>query len=127
MDKNIIDLQRNSKAVCVVIKNNEKEKLTPSILMKASVSDKFLYSGERPPFAEKVDNKCRDNKICYFVILDIDKIPFESQNRYISLVKDREFNGYNLPKNCIIVFTVDDEKSLKNISPDLYHYAVVVF
>lgn len=127
MIKELIDLQRNSNATCVVIENIDSEKLSPIVSMKANVSDKFLLTGSIPPFAYKIDEKCKKNKLCYFVIKGIDEISTEQQNRYVSLVKDRELNGYYLPKNCIIVFTVKDRSTLKNISQDLYHFAVVAF
>ena len=127
MIKELIDLQRNSKATCAIIKTDEYNNLSPSLSMKANVSDKFLLSSKLPPFAEKLDEKCAKNKICYFIITEIDKISIDEQDRYVGLVKDREFNGYNLPDNCIIVFTVKDKNSLKNISPKIYHFAVVAF
>ena len=127
MIKELIDLQRNSKATCAIIKTDEYNNLSPSISMKANVSDKFLLSSKLPPFAEKLDEKCGKNKICYFIITEIDKISIEQQDRFVGLVKDREFNGYNLPDNCTIVFTVKDKNSLKNISPKIYHFAVVAF
>ena len=95
--------------------------------MKANVSDKFLYSNKLPPFADKLNDKCAKNKLCYFVISQIDEVSTLEQDRFVGLVKDREFNGYILPDNCIIVFTVKDKSTLKNISPDLYHFAVNAF
>ena len=127
MIKELIDLQRNSKATCAIIKTDEYNYLSPVISMKANVSDKFLLSNKLPPFAEKLDEKCAKNKICYFVITEIDNISIEEQDRFVGLIKDREFNGYILPDNCIIVFTVKDKNSLKNISPKIYHFAVVAF
>ena len=127
MIKELVDLQRNSKATCAVIPTIEFKKLSPAITMKANVSDKFLFAGYKPPFAEKIDNKSKLSKICYFIITDIDELSIESQNRFVGLVKDREMNGYNLPNNCIIVFTVKDNASLKKMSPELYHFAVVAF
>lgn len=127
MNLDLINLQRNSKATCAIIKNDDYKKLVSCISMKASVSDNFLFKGDKPPFAEKIDKKSRTDEICYFVITEIDKVSFEQQNRFIGLVKDRELNGYYLPNNCIIVFTVQDETVLKNISPDLYHFAVIAF
>ena len=127
MIKELIDLQRNSKATCVIITNDDYRKLSPTVTMKANVSDKFLFTGGKPPFADKIDNKSNLSKICYFVITGIDELSIEDQNRYVGLVKDRELNGYYLPKNCIIVFTVKDKSTLKNISQDLYHFAVVAF
>lgn len=127
MIKELIDLQRNSNATCVVIENIDSEKLSPTVSMKANVSDKFLLTGSIPPFADKIDEKCKKNKLCYFVIKGIDEISTEQQNRYVSLVKDRELNGYYLPKNCIIVFTVQNRSTLKKVSQELYHFAVVAF
>lgn len=127
MIKELIDLQRNSKATCVIVKTDEYKNLSPIISMKANVSDNFLLSDKLPPFAEKLDKKCEKNKVCYFVITEIDNISIENQDRFVGLIKDREFNGYILPDNCIIVLTVKDKSTLKNISPDIFHLAVVAF
>lgn len=127
MIKELIDLQRNSKATCVIIKTDEYNNLSPVISMKANVSDKFLLSSKLPPFADKVDAKSKSSEICYFVITGIEEISIEQQNRYVGLVKDREMNGYYLPDNCIIVFTVKDRAGLKKVSQELYHFAVVAF
>lgn len=127
MMRELIDLQRNSKATCAIIRTEEYNNLSPVISMKANVSDKFLFSSELPPFAEKLSEKCAKNKVCYFVITAIDDISIDEQDRFVGLIKDREFNGYILPNNCIIVFTVKDKSTLKNISPNIYHFAVVAF
>ncbi len=127
MIKELIDLQRNSKATCVIVRTDEYNKLTSTIVMKANVSDKFLFTGSKPPFAEKLDIKSKKNEICYFVITGIDEISVEQQNRYVGLVKDREMNGYYLPDNCVLIFTVKDKSALKTLSPELYHFAVVAF
>ncbi len=127
MNKALIDLQRNSKATCVIVRTDEYKKLPSVISMKAGVSDSFLFAGVKPPFADKVEAKSKTNELCYFVITGIDEISTERQDRYVALVKDREFNGYFLPENCIIVFTVKDNLALKNVSPQLYHFAVVAF
>jgi len=127
MIKELIDLQRNSKATCTIIETSEYKLLKPAISIKASVSDKFLFAGEKPAFADKLNEKCGKTSLCYFVITEIDEISLEKQERFIGLVKDREINGYTLPDNCVIVFTVKDKVALKNLSKDLYHFAVVAF
>ncbi len=127
MIKELIDLQRNSNATCVIVETDEYNKLSPVISMKASVSDKFLFTGEKPPFANKISERCEKYKLCYFVITDLDTVSIVKQDRFEGLVKDREFNGYTLPNNCIIVFTVKDKSALKNISPNIYRFAVVAF
>lgn len=127
MIKELIDLQRNSKATCAFIKTEDVPQLSPTLTMKANVSDRFLLTGDKPPFADKIELKSKTNEICYFVITEIDELSVEDQNRYVGLVKDREMNGYYLPNNCIIVFTVKDRVGLKKVSQELYHFAVVAF
>lgn len=127
MNKDLIELQKGLKATCVIVPTHECTELSQTLAMSANVSDKFLFAGENPPFAEKIENKSKKGKICYFVITGIDEVAFEKQNRFVGLVKDREFNGYNLPNNCVIVFTVKDRDSLKKVSQEIYRFAVVAF
>lgn len=127
MIKELIDLQRNSKATCAIIKTDEYNTLSPVVSMKASVSDKFLLAENRPPFADKIDEKSAKSEICYFVVTELDSVSMDMQNRFVGLVKDRQINDYTLPNNCVIVFTVKDKSALKNVSPELYHFAVVAF
>lgn len=124
MNINLINLQRNSKATCVVIKNEDYNKLSPYVSIKAKVSDNFLFS---TTFSQKIDEKSEKSEVSYFIIQNIDEVSEELQARFIGLVKDREINGYALPDNCIIVFTVKDEEGLKSIIPQLYHFVVVAF
>ena len=75
-------------------------------------------------FKEIIFNK---EGIDYFIITEIDKLKENLQDKYYQIVKDREFNGYKLPENMIIVLTVEDRESLKKISQELYHFCVVAF
>ena len=124
MNKRLIELQINNNN-CVIVLEEEYKKLSPIISMQANVSDKFLFLGSKPPFADKIDQKCASNDKCYFVIKGIDQVSKAEQERFIGLVKDRELNGYFLPRNCIIVFTVQSAKTIKNISGELYTFAIV--
>jgi len=127
MIKELVSLQRNSKSTCVIVDGEEFKKLPNVVSMPASVSDKFLFTNNIPPFAEKIDAKCNKHNLCHFVIKNIDEVSIQEQERFVGLVKDREFNGYNLPQNCIIVFTVKDLVSLKKLSPILFNLSVVAF
>ena len=69
MIKELIDLQRNANATCVVIENVDSEKLSPIVIMKANVSDKFLLTGSIPPFADKIDEQCKKNKLYNYLII----------------------------------------------------------
>ena len=75
-------------------------------------------------FKEKTSNK---EELDYFIISEIDQLNESLQNKYYQIVKDREFCGYKLPKDMIIVLTVKDREGLKNISQELYHFCVVAF
>ena len=129
MNKELIQLQRGCSATCVVIKEENYKELGQAVLMDARIKDEFLFASSlgNPIFREKLDSVSSNGNLTYFIIRGIDEITEDMQNRYIGLVKDREFNGYNLPNNVIIVFTVKDREGLKKISKDLYHFCVVAF
>ena len=127
MNKELIDLQRGSKATCVVIKNSDSNKLENSVFMDSRISDSWLFGAKmgNPIFKEKVDIISRKSEIGYFVITNFDSLPIDEQNKYVSLIKDREFIGYTLPDNIIIVLAIENEEGLKKISPEVYHFCVV--
>ncbi len=125
MNKALIDLQRGSSASSAIILNDDTRKLGNALLVKADVSDKFLFGDALPGFAKRLEEKSKGKDLVYLVITGIDEIDNDKQDRYIGLVKDREMNGYNLPKNCIVVFSVTSSQSLSKISTDLYHFSVV--
>lgn len=124
MNKNLIELQRNCNATCVVVLQSEYKELANGVVIKANVSDEFLFQ-QTNKFMEKVAQLSQNKKISYLIISNIDEVSFEIQERFVGLVKDRELEGYNLPNNCIVVFTVKDEKSYAKISPKLYHFCVI--
>ena len=83
---------------------------------------------ELKKFVSTLSEKISQNdEFAYFIIKGIDTLNIDLQNRYLGLVKDREFMGYNLPENVIITFSVDNKEGLKKISSELYHFCVVAF
>ena len=127
MIKELRELQRSANATCVIVTNDDYKEISSKVLMNANVSNTFLFKNDRPPFADKIEAKSKLSEICYLVITEIDEISMADQEKFVGIVKDRELNGYYLPSNCIIVFTVKDRNSLKKISKDLYRFAVVAF
>lgn len=129
MNKDLIDLQRNSKAACAIILDEFYKSIGQELVMDAKIDDVYLFakSSTGPIFKDKLDKISSNTGLTYFVIRNIDQIDVEKQNRYISLVKDRELTGYNLPQNVIIVFTISSKESLNKISKELYHFCVVAF
>jgi len=127
MNKDLIELQRGCPATAVIVFKDDYKKLENTLVMKADVDDKYLFGLPcgYPVFKDKLDVLAKAGKLVYFVISGIDKISADKQNRFIGLVKDREFEGYILPKNCIIVFTTESKQMLKNISSELFHFCVV--
>lgn len=129
MNKELIELQRGISATCVVILENNYQELGQILVMNADINDGYLFSGSlgNPIFKDKLDNISNNQELTYFVIKGIDDLEETKQNRYIGLVKDREFNNYKLPDNVIIVFTVKNKEGLRKISKELYHFCVVAF
>ena len=127
MNKELIDLQRGSKASCVVIRNSDSNKLKNAVFMDSRINDSWLFGAKmgNPIFKEKVDIISKNGEIGYFIITNFDSISVDEQNKYVSLIKDREFLGYTLPENVIIVLTIENEDRLKNISSEVYHFCVV--
>ena len=76
MNKELIDLQRGSKATCVVIKNSDSNKLENSVFMDSRISDSWLFGAKmgNPIFKEKVDIISRKSEIGYFVITNFDSL-----------------------------------------------------
>ena len=129
MNKKLINVQRGWKATCVVIKDSEAEELRNALFMDSGLSDATLFGVKlgNPIFKEKIEIISKKDEIGYFVLTKFDTLSIEDQHRYLSLIKDREFMGYTLPDNIIIVLTVEDEERLKAISPEVYHFCVVAF
>lgn len=127
MNKMLISLQKNNVATGVVILNKDYKNLPNVVTMKATISNSMLFSGKpnEPIFKTKVETMSKGSKQSFLLIYGIDELPQEEQRKYISLVKDRYFNGYTLPQNCTVVFTVKNEQALTKILPELYHFLVV--
>ncbi len=126
MNKELINLQRGSK-VCVVIKDSDSHQLENAIFMDSRIKDSLLYGVKmgKPIFKEKVEIISKNGELGFFVINQFDLLREEDQNKYISLIKDREFMGYTIPDNIIIILTVENEEKLQNISSEVYHFCVV--
>ena len=119
INKELIELQKGCNATCVVIQNEDIKELESKILVDSTCNTNDLIK----IFKENISNKKYD----YFVIEEIDKINLNEQNKYYQIVKDREFLGYKLPEDIIIVLTVKSKETLKNISQNLYNLCVVAF
>lgn len=119
INKELIELQKGNIATCAVILNEDCEELDSKLAINSSSNDNELLTTFKD-----ISNK---EDLNYFVINDIDKIDENSQNKYYQIVKDREFYGHKLPKDMVIVLTVNDREGLKNISQELYHFCVVAF
>lgn len=123
MNKQLINLQKSVNATCVLIKTEEYKYLTNALAFKASVSDSFLFNPQKY-YADKLNSKAIKDDVCHLIVTNLDEASIDEQERFVQLVKDREISGYNLPNNCILVFTVQDEQALKKISSKIYHFAV---
>lgn len=129
MNKELIELQNGCQATCVVILEAYYRELGQGLIMDANMDDTNLFARNLgdPVFKEKLEATAKGKDLTYFVIRGISEISEELQNRYVGLVKDREFGGYKLPDHVTIVFTVKDRTELPKISKELYHFCVVAF
>ena len=118
MNKELIELQRGCNATCVVIQNEDIKELDLKISIASTCEESELLN----IFKQKINEKFN-----YFVIKEIEKLEIEKQEKFYQIVKDREFSSYKLPKDVIIVLTVENEEGLKNIVQELYHLCVVAF
>ena len=127
MNKELIELQRGSKATCVVVKNSDLNKLENAVHMDSRINDSWLFGAKmgNPIIKEKVDIVSKNGEIGYFVITNFDSLSVDEQNKYVPIIKDRELLGYTLPDNIIIVLSIENKESLKNISSEIYHFCVV--
>lgn len=120
INKELIELQKGCKATCVVILNEECKELDTKIIVNSNCSDSELLK----VFKENISN---NEELKYFVISEIDRLEEEAQDKFYQIVKDREFLGYKLPEDTIIVLTVKNKEGLKNISQKLYNLCIVTF
>lgn len=129
MNKELIELQRGCSATCVIILDSYYNQLGQTVFMNAKMDNNSLFSCSysNPIFKEKLEKLACNGQLTYFVIRELDQLSEDEQNKYVSLVKDREFCGYVLPENVILVFTISAIENLNKISKELYHFSVVTF
>lgn len=121
INKELIELQKGCKATCVVIQNEDMQKLDSKVLISSNCEHNELLK----IFKEKISKT--DERFEFLVIEKIDEIELDKQDRFYQIVKDREFNGILLPEDVVIVLTVENKDKLKNISSGLYNLCVVAF
>ncbi len=119
INKELVELQKGCIATCVVIQDDDCEELDSKIIIDSKLNDNELMKVFKEKKIEETIN--------YIVIRGIDEINENAQNKYYQIVKDREYKGYKLPKDIIIVLTVKDKESLKNICQELYNFCVIAF
>lgn len=119
INKELIELQKGNNATCVVIQNEDIKELESNIIIDSNCNNNEIL--------EIIKCKMDAEKIKYFVIQEIDKIKENEQDKYYQIIKDREFCGYKLPKDIIIVLTVKNRETLKNISQKLYNLCIITF
>lgn len=120
INKELIELQKGCNSTCVIIQNEDIKELETQIIIDSNCNFNDLLTIFK-------ENIVSGKNIEYFVIKEIDKINVNEQDKYYHIVKDREFCGYKLPEEMIIVLTVANKENLKNISQELYHLCVVAF
>ena len=120
INKELIELQKGCKATCVVILDEDCKDLDSKIIIDSNINESELLTIFK-------DNISNSEQLNYLIITGIDELKESLQDKYYQIVKDREFYGYELPKDMIIVLTVKDRVGLKNITDELYNFCVIAF
>ena len=120
INKELIELQKGCNSTCVIIQNEDIKELESKVLINSNCNNNELVK----IFKENLNS---NKDIDYFIIEEIDEISTNEQDKYYQIVKDREFCGYKMPKDIIIVLTVKNKENLKNILQELFHLCVVAF
>ena len=111
----------------IVVLNSEYKELGCVLEMRAEIRDSLLYkSYEKPVFADKLNELASGNDYVFLTISNIQNLSEKEQNKYETLLKDRNFYGYTLPANVVVTFTIDSRDDLKKISQKLYSLLSVV-
>lgn len=121
IDMDLIKLQKRCKATCVIIQDEDIQKLDSKISINANCEYNDLFE----IFKEKISKE--NEKYDYFVIEEIDEIDIEKQEKFYQIVKDRKLYEFLIPDDVIIVLTVRNKDGLKKIAHELYHLCVVAF
>ena len=119
INRDLIELQKKCNSTCVVIQNEDIKELESYILVSLNYNTNDLIK----IFKENISSEKYD----YLVIEKIVKISSNEQDEYYQIIKDREFCGYKLPEDMIIVLTVKNKETLKNISQKIYNLCVIAF
>lgn len=127
MDKFIVELQKNCAATAVVVVGDEYKELKNYILINACNNKNLLFAtnGVVEMCKEKLNKISSNNDICYLVIQGVDKLEKKYQRDFAEIVKDRRLSNYILPKNCIIVFTIENKLTLRYVDGELYKFLVI--
>ncbi|MGN1222730.1 MAG: hypothetical protein ACI4T1_01190 [Christensenellales bacterium] len=125
IDINLFILKHCSKGQCVVVKEDNFKNLKKLVSIQANISNEFLFNNGTLIFEEKINNLSERVEIGYLVINNMDKADFDMQDRFVGLIKDREFNGYKLPENIIIALTIENEDNFNKLSDEIRKLALM--
>lgn len=124
-DINLFILKHCAKGQCVVVKEDNFKSLKKLVSIQANISNEFLFNNGTLIFEEKINNLSERVEIGYLVINNMDKADFDMQDRFVGLIKDREFNGYKLPENIIIALTIENEDNINKLSEEIRKLALM--
>lgn len=129
LDQELIQGELGCNSTCVVILQEDVKLLKNVYNVKADNSNSNMILGElnKENLKNNLDKLTEENNIAYLIIEEIDKLDSKQQEKYINIIKNREFRGYYLPKNVIIALTIKRKENLSKISSELYHFCVVAF
>lgn len=126
-NKNLVEIQKGCKSTCVIVLQEDINKLENSYRVEVDTSESNMLVGDfnRKNLEENLEKIAKNSEIAYLIVEGVDKINGKKQEKYVDVIKDREFRGYKLPDNVIICFTLTDKNNLKTISPEIMKFSKI--
>ena len=127
LNKNIVEIQKGCKSTCVIILQEDVNKFENSYRVVVDTSESNMLVGDfnRKNLEENLEKIAKDGEIAYLIVEEIDKVDTKKQEKYVDVIKDREFRGYRLPDNVIICLSLTDRNNLEKISPEIMKFSKI--
>lgn len=129
----VMDFQNKLKRLKYFIEENESAILVNflkldffknCVIVDANIKKEDLYGNDtEPEWSVALRELSNDQKI--LIIKDITKCPIDDQKKFISIIKDKEYNDYDILKDTVIV-VLDENYQRDLIDKELLSYLIIV-
>lgn len=111
----ILEILNNNRTWPMIITGLTAKNFPTAVILPSSCPSESL-AAENATWLKEIDEKSKNSKQIMLVIDQIDSIIEEKQEKFYGILKYKNINGINFPKNMQIVVTANDiEKVSKRI------------